>query len=196
MKNYVEKRGLTLPSKMVIETRLGKVQINDPIPVPTPYKGMGNYVMGTQLDNSEPARVLLRDKPELVKEIERREKQLEIDFLTRYPGIDELLSIINNNVEYGEQFQEMMEDEGNDGVFPPSTPKMSIEDGKKRYPIAAAYLAILAYADADPSSKVGSLKYTAGDRAIERIRQGQDVMGSFKKMKEKFGEELQTVVID
>jgi hypothetical protein len=80
----------------------------------------------------------------------------------------------------------MMSDENNDGVRPPEHPKMSVEEAKRQYPIAAAYLTILKYSQADPSSKTGFEQRIKGEEAIEKLENGADVEKTRDEMIENY----------
>lgn len=84
-------------------------------------------------------------------------------------GLTELTDAIEAEIAYGNAFNRMMEDEYNDGVNPPSRPKVSSVELRKQYPRAAAYIKAENWEYASHYAKCG-----AGRRAKERIINGED----------------------
>lgn len=132
------------------------------------------------------------DKPELMDKIQAQKLKKEDLFISRYPGMEKLLEAREGETTYQENFSKMMEDENNDGVNPPQYPKITYADAKKLYPAAHAYIIILSYSDADPSSKAGFEKRCCGGKAIAKLTDKCDVV----KIKNEMVEEYKAVNID
>ena len=117
--------------------------------------------------NGKDVYITTAERSNLVAMVQAKKADYEARFKERYPGIYMLVDAINAEADYHHNFDRMMDDEDNDGVNPPTHPKISVAKARKQYPIAAAYLDILRYADADPSSQVGYDRRCTGDEAIE-----------------------------
>ena len=94
-------------------------------------------------------------------------------------GLDELRAAIADVSRYRREFAAMMDDEFNDGVFPPVLPPHDINALKAKYPRAAAYLAAECWSESANDSKA---KY--GAYAIDRLIDGDDpadVIGEMSK---------------
>jgi len=142
--------------------------------------------------------VCLDNRPELRQQIDEANATYQAQFEQRYPGIYALAEAIDNDRHYHtsigvscgrricrlcqRQFDRMMEDEDNDGVRPPAHPKMSVNDARKLYPVAAAYLTILHYSESDPSCETGYNKRHAGEQALKELESGADVIATRDKM--------------
>lgn len=85
------------------------------------------------------------------------------------PGLDRLRAAIADNERYEHQFDQMMDDESNDGAFPPRRPTADITDIKAQFPKAAAFIKA-------ENWKFSSnyAKSAAGKRAVNRILDGED----------------------
>lgn len=110
-------------------------------------------------------------KPEILAHFaaEEAERKAREDKINAIEGLKELTKAINDEIAYNEAFNRMMEDEYNDGVNPPSKPKVRSAELKKQYPRAAAYIKAENWECASHYAKVG-----AGKRAKERIINGED----------------------
>jgi hypothetical protein len=86
------------------------------------------------------------------------------------PGVAELKAAIEDHEQYAHEFEEMMEDEDNDGVRPPKLPTSDVAALEARYPVAALYLTAQAYLLASNHHK-----YSAGKRASEIIESGGSI---------------------
>ena len=126
----------------------------------------GKRVEGMRLDT----------RPQVAAIMDAENKRRDNIFATRYPGIYELVDALSANSDADQQFTRMMEDESNDGVNPPAYPRLTREQARDKYPIAAAYLTIVKYANSDPSSQTGYERRCAGERAIEMLESGADVV--------------------
>lgn len=172
MKNSIEIVGITRKPMMYHTDTYGDVTI-------TSYYAMRangkRVVRGTLADGRE-CMVALDGRRALEEMIKQSNVDYEAAFLARVPGIDELLTAINDAQDYREAFEGMMEDEGNDGVRPPARPTISVDEARKLYPVAAAYLTILRMSESDPSSQIGYTRRRAGKKAIERIEAGEDII--------------------
>lgn len=92
-------------------------------------------------------------------------------------GLDELRAAIDDIARYRREFDAMMDDEFNDGVFPPVLPPHDINALKAKYPRAAAYLAAERFAESPNYSKA---KY--GAYAIDRLIDGDDPAEAISEM--------------
>lgn len=142
-----------------------------------PTKMQGRRVISTdKIIDGKTLYVDLDKHPEIETLLAQANEQYEQEFMARYPGIYELVAAIDDEDNYHEAFERMMEDEHNDGAKPPKQPALSTERAAEMYPIASAYLTICNYTDADPSSQVGYDKRSAGTWAIEQLEAGRDVI--------------------
>ena len=122
------------------------------------------------------------NKPELNAEIEewtaawaKYEEWTASEFARNVPGLDDLRKAQdeahNDRSRYADEFERMMEDEGNDGARPPRPIDESAKDRVARlaaeYPRAAAYLRAKDYTLAG-----NDRKYAAGKKAMEIIATG------------------------
>jgi hypothetical protein len=114
-------------------------------------------------------------KPEILAYLAEQETQKEKahkereDKINAIEGLNEIQRAIDAEIEYGRAFDHMMEDEDNDGAFPPSKPVANSGELKKQYPRASAYLKAESWSYADHYAKSG-----AGRRAMERIIESED----------------------
>jgi len=180
MKNYIAKKGI---KENMIDHTTPKGALIRVVPE------MGSIVSVTVLraiDGGSPVgakgKMSLTALPGLDKLIQTELARREEEFLSKYPGIDELLSIINGQAESYEDMQRMMETESR--VTFKAAPEMSVEDAKKMYPLAAAYLHLLALADADPSSQIGFIRRQAGEKAFLKIEEGSDIIAALAAAEE------------
>lgn len=178
MKNYIEKKGIKYDNLIYTLKDGRQIEI------------LGLHIRTS--DNTIKCRLgsaeglcNLANKPDLKEMIENEKERREQDFLGKYPGIDELLSAKNNTEDYHNNFRKMMEDEYNDGVNSPDRPALSYDEAKIKHPIAFAYTMILAYSNADPSSKIGYKKRSAGESALIAIEKGEDVLKAKSMMFDK-----------
>lgn len=114
-------------------------------------------------------------KPEILEELRKKEeearaaaaeRQAKIDAIEGLKEIDDLRDAW---AEYHRKFDEMMDDEYNDGVNPPTPPKQKPEDLMDQYPRAAAYIKARSYAGA-----ANFRKHAAGKKSVDRIINGED----------------------
>lgn len=91
----------------------------------------------------------------------------EAKLLFAVPGLNELRAAYADVNRYHEQFERMMEDEGNDGARPPKPISGDVDALRAQYPAAAAYLKAESWSYADHYAKA-----TAGKKAMERIVNG------------------------
>ena len=172
-KPYVMKKGIKRQQITIDLGQFGQVSLSDYAPMTV----QGQQVLDTgKKANGVRLYYSLGRHPETVAQINEANQRFQQEFEARYPGIYELVTAINEEEKYEYKFNRMMEDESNDGVNPPSSQKLSVKDAYQQYPIAAAYLTILNYADADPSSQIGFIRRQAGESAIAQIEDGGDVI--------------------
>ena len=188
MKNYIEKKGIK--KKMIVYTT-PKGGIISVVPE------MGSLVSITILQTIEggspvgsKGSVSLNTLPGLDKLIQAELDRRETEFLSKYTGIDELLTIINDHAKSYESMQRMMENESQ--MTFKAAPKISVEDTKKTYPLAAAYLNLLTIANADPSSQIGFIKRKAGEKAFIKVEDGTDIITALTEAKKEIEESKET----
>ncbi len=146
-----------------------------------------NTINGKRIDY-----ISLDRHPEIEPLLQAAQDEYETQFTARYPGIYELVNAINTECNYHDSFARMMGDEHNDGVNPPSAPRLNVADARKRYPVAAAYLTIVSYSQSDPSCQTGYNRRCAGKWAIEQLVGGADVIKTRDEMVARY--EAQPVV--
>ena len=188
MKNYIEKKGIK--KKMIVYTT-PKGGIISVVPE------MGSLVSITILQTIEggspvgsKGSVSLNTLPGLDKLIQAELDRRETEFLSKYTGIDELLTIINDHAKSYESMQRMMENESQ--MTFKTAPKISVEDAKKTYPLAAAYLNLLTISNADPSSQIGFIKRKAGEKAFIKVEDGTDIITALTEAKKEIEESKET----
>lgn len=101
----------------------------------------------------------------------------EAKLLAAVPGLNELRAACEDVARYHEQFERMMEDEGNDGARPPKPIKGDVDALRAQYPVAAAYLKAESWSYAEHYAKSG-----AGKKAMERIANGEDHVAAVADM--------------
>ena len=99
------------------------------------------------------------------------------------PGLDELQACVNDWDNYHEGFNQMMEDEDNDGVNPPKRPAKEVAGVAAQYPIASAYVKADNWSLASHYAKSG-----AGDRAKEKIINGEDYKSVIADMEKEWSD--------
>ena len=188
MKNYIEKKGIK--KKMIVYTT-PKGGIISVVPE------MGSLVSITILQTIEggspvgsKGSVSLNTLPGLDKLIQAELDRRETEFLSKYTGIDELLTIINDHAKSYESMQRMMENESQ--MTFKAAPKISVEDTKKTYPLAAAYLNLLTISNADPSSQIGFIKRKAGEKAFIKVEDGTNIITALTEAKKEIEESKHT----
>lgn len=100
-------------------------------------------------------------------------------------GLRELQAAIEAVRKYNGNFRKMMEDEYNDGIFPPEKPSVNLDDLRARYPRAAAYLRAESWTFASNSAK-----NSAGRKALNRIIEGEDYAAAIADMEKEFDQYL------
>lgn len=122
----------------------------------------GGYVMTTEAKPAFDA-ALDEYRSNHIKARESRENALEL----AVPGLAKLRAARANEARYREEFDQMMEDEGNDGVNPPVKPAVSSSDIAAQYPRAALYLKAESY-----SYATNDRKASAGAKAVRLLTEG------------------------
>jgi len=117
---------------------------------------------------------------EAQEEARRQAKKAKIAAIE---GLEEINNAINAETEYNRAFNKMMEDESNDGVFPPKKPAINSADLKQKYPRAAAYIKAENWSFADHY-----VKSAAGKKAKERIVNGEDYKTVITEMEKEFSD--------
>lgn len=98
-------------------------------------------------------------------------------------GLSEVRDAIRAEHEYHVAFEKMIDDEYNDGVFPPKVPETDSGALKARYPRAAAYLKAESW-----SCSENFVKSNAGSKAMERIINGDDYDAAIRDMEKEFSD--------
>lgn len=92
-------------------------------------------------------------------------------------GLDELYAAMNAAADYYEAFKRMMEDQDNDGAFPPKKPDVTPAEVSAKYPRAAAYVKAEKWSCAAHYAKAA-----AGRKAQEAIINGADHEAAIEAM--------------
>ncbi len=87
--------------------------------------------------------------------------------LASIDGLAELRAALNDHYRYAAQFEQMMEDEYNDGIRPPRPAAGNLDELRLRYPRAAAYIVAEMWAAASHD-----VKASAGTKALQQILAG------------------------
>jgi hypothetical protein len=98
--------------------------------------------------------------------VEEAAIQAKIDAIE---GLKEIKSAIYDRQRYHREFNAMMDDEFNDGAFPPKPPKADVDELMAKYPRATAYIKAEKY-----SYAAHDVKSKAGKKALEKIINGED----------------------
>lgn len=109
-------------------------------------------------------------------------KQAKIDAIE---GLKEIHDALEAQADYYRAFDRMMEDENNDGVCPPKRPTGNIAELKAKYPRAAAYIAAEKYSNASNYAKA-----IAGDKALEKIINGEDYVAALAAMEKEWSDHV------
>lgn len=117
------------------------------------------------------------------QEAEARAKAEREAKIASIEGLSEIRNAIRAEREYHVAFEKMMENEYNDGAFAPKTPETDSNSLKARYPRAAAYLKAESWTRAANFAKV-----SAGNKAMERIINGDDYDAAIRDMEKEFGD--------
>lgn len=102
---------------------------------------------------------------------------IKLELEKNVPGLYILNSVINDEIDYSKNFDRMMEDEQNDGVNPPTLPKVKVSDVAALYPIAAAYLKAEKFEYSN-----NFMKSSFGKKAKTIIAQGGDYVKAILDM--------------
>jgi hypothetical protein len=105
------------------------------------------------------------------------------------PGLKELQDAIDAEIAYANSFDEMMEDEQNDGVLPPTLPTTNASDVATKYPRAAAYIKAEAFEDSNHH-----VKASAGKKAKKLIAQGHDHITAIEAMEKEWEEHCRNAI--
>lgn len=128
-------------------------------------------------------------KPEIIAYLNAEKEAIEKAAAERMAkikvikGLEEIQAAIEEHENYHYRFNRMMEDEGNDGVNPPVRPQSNIEEMKKKYPCAAAYLKAKSYENSANYAKSG-----AGRTARDRIINGDDYEKAIADMEKEWSD--------
>lgn len=98
-------------------------------------------------------------------------------------GLSELHEALRKKAEFYQNLNRMMDDENNDGVFPPRKPEVSPEEIAKKYPRAAAYVRA-----EDWSNAAHCAKASIGEKALDAIINGADYESAVKAMETEWSE--------
>ncbi len=178
MKPFIEKLGIK-PKLVKYDSKFGTVEIKDFRSVF--IVGRVKCIQG-KLSDGQKVNIKLEGRTDLAEMLTKEDARFDLEFEARYPGILKIVSAQNDECNYLEDFEEMMEDEQNDGVNPPVYPKESSISLKNKYPVAAAYLNILAFSKKIPACESGDQQRIAADKAFNRILAGANVLVAEKEM--------------
>lgn len=99
--------------------------------------------------------------------------------LASIDGLTELQSALAEQERYAAQFEQMMEDEQNDGIRPPRPAAGNFDELRARYPRAAAYVFADSWAGAEHD-----VKASAGSKAKKQILEGNDHSQAIHEMRQ------------
>lgn len=106
-------------------------------------------------------------------------------------GLTEIRNAIEDKHNYRIAFNKMMDDESNDGVFPPESPKANLDELKARYPRASAYVKAESWYRSE-----NFVKSNAGKKAMEKIVNGCDYNIVIADMEKEFDDYCDSNVWD
>lgn len=106
------------------------------------------------------------------------ERKAKIDAID---GLTEIYTAINDELRYRREFNAMMDDEDNDGACPPKRPAVNVADLEAKYPRAAAYVKAEDY-----SLSSNHAKSSAGQKALEKIINGDDYATALNEMEDEW----------
>ena len=119
--------------------------------------------------------------------MEEKKKKLDLNV----PGLEILRKAINNAGRYHDAFNEMMDDEFNDGVNPPAKPTSDINALKLQYQRAAAYITAESWENAS-----NYMKSAVGKKAKESILEGADIEETIKCMETEWSQYCEEHMFD
>lgn len=128
-------------------------------------------------------------KPEIIayikakEEAEKKAHEEREAKIEAIEGLAEIKNAIYERNNYRIAFEKMMDDEYNDGVFPPKAPKSNPDELMKKYPRAAAYITAEGW-----TYSTHFVKSSAGRKALERIINGEDYEAALRDMDKEFSD--------
>ena len=174
-KPYVPHQGIKR-TPITTTTTWGMATVTDH----APRNVQGHRAVGTDLKvKGTPVYIDLDAHPEIAAQITAANDKYEQDFVTRYPGIYDLVAARNDADYRYERLQR--EIESGDGILSNSQPDHDPADVAAQYPIAAAYLTICGYCDSNNLDKYG-----AGKWAVEQLESGADVIDTCDAMRQRW----------
>lgn len=131
-------------------------------------------------------------KPEIVAELKRREtaKKEREEKIRSIGGLDELEKAIADMEFYHDSYAANFEDE-NGCCNPVHRPDVSIDDLRAKYPRAAAYIHAESFTFSPNPDK-----FAAGEKAIEKIINGEDHNTAIKDMEKEWSEAAKKAVMN
>lgn len=168
MRNYIEIKGIAKEDVVYTTPKGSKIKVTN--------AGMGtaDVEVVSAAQGCSPAgskgKIEIDKMPGLQDLIKSNRDKLEAAFVAKYPNMDKLLDIIKGHAAADEEFNRMME--SGDSVLKLTRPEITIETARELYPEEAAYMDILAFADANPSSKIGFIRRCAGELAVDLLLSG------------------------
>lgn len=154
------------------------------------------YVRDVRLMEKDNAQGMIRNHKEKILAVlnkqfddEQRaaeERQKKIDSIE---GLRTLQSALNDMEKWHDEFHKSFEDVGGLGVRP--KPQYDIEELKRQYPGAAAYLLAESWMYSDHD-----VKSDAGRKAKEKIINGEDYNAAIQTMKEEWQQYVQEHMMD
>ena len=154
------------------------------------------YVKDVRLMEKDNAQETIRDHKEAILAVLNKkfddarraeeERQKKIDGIE---GLKTLQSALNDMENWRDEFHKSFEDVGGLGVHP--KPQYDIEELKRRYPRAAAYLLLESWMYSDHD-----VKSNAGRNAREKIINGEDYNAAIQAMKAEWKQYTQEHMMD
>lgn len=191
MKNYITN---LIPAEKIIIPLIVAGETKDVEIIGYPYKISVNGKMVDAIKgiiDDEERNVLLAGRPQIKEKIQESERKREEELLKRVEGLEEYLEIIEDNITYQDNLNKMMDDENNDGVYPPKKPALTTEEAKNKYPQAAAYCKMIKYSKANPASRIGYIRRCAADEGISAFLAGASATEALGIIERKIKEEIE-----
>lgn len=116
---------------------------------------------------------------------ERKEAERQARIESLFPGLKELEAAADDEERYGDQFIHMVNDESNDGAWPPKPIKVRYADLVAKYPVAATYLKARRLAE---TSHWASGRGGIYQRAVTRMESGEDAHKVFAEAEAEWSE--------
>lgn len=142
----------------------------------------GEHLKISSKPNAQEVESIRENKQAIIDHIkaERAAKKERERKIAAIPGLQKIKDNISDWKRWRCAFDEMME--SGDSMMDVARPRIKTAELKKQYPIAAAYLKAESWASSNNSAK-----WAAGNKALERIINGEDHEVVISEMEEEWG---------